>query len=77
MGTACALSDGSFKDQFGMSAIVTEVTDFRDNIIAVNVVTGLPETQSPFRSELAGLFGQVILVNAICKVHNITNGESL
>jgi hypothetical protein len=74
MGTACALSDGSFKDQFGMVAIVIEVSDSQDNIIAVNVIPGLPETQSPFHSELASLFGQVILVNAICKAHHITNG---
>jgi hypothetical protein len=74
-GTALvAPSDGSFKDQFGMAAIVIESLDSQHNIIAVNVVPGLLEVQSSFRSELAGLFRQVILINATCTVHNITSG---
>jgi hypothetical protein len=48
--------------------------DSQHNIIAANVVPGLPDVQSSFRSELAGIFGQVILINAICTVHNIMSG---
>ena len=73
-GTAIAISDGSFKDRFGTAAIVIEAEDSEHNIIAVNVVPGNPEDQGAFRSELAGLFGQVILVNTICAVHQITQG---
>jgi hypothetical protein len=74
-GTMVALSDGSFKDQFGMAAIVIEAANFQHNIIAVNIVPGPPAVQSPFHSELAGLFGQVILVNKICATYNVTYGS--
>jgi hypothetical protein len=77
MGTAVALSDGSFKDQFGMAAIVIEAANSLHNIITVNVVPGHPDVQSPFCSELAGLFGQVILVNTICAAYNDTSSGSI
>jgi hypothetical protein len=75
MGTAVALSDGSFKDQFRTAAIVIEAANSQHNIIAVNVAPGPPDTQSPFCSELAGLFGQVVLVNTIYMAHNVTSGS--
>jgi hypothetical protein len=73
-GTAVALSDGSYKDQFGTSAMIIEAENSSHNIIAVNVVPGNAEDQGSFRSELSGIFGLVIMVNVICKVHNITYG---
>ena len=73
-GTAIALSDGSFKDQFGTSAIIIEAKDSAHNIITVNVVLGNPEDQGSFQSKLAGLFGQVILVNIIGAIHHISQG---
>mgnify|MGYP003519673277 CR=1 FL=1 len=73
-GTAIAISDGSFKDGFGTSALKIEAADSTDNIIAVNVVPGNTADQGAYRSELAGIFGQVVLVNTICKVHNISQG---
>jgi hypothetical protein len=74
-GKAIALSDGSFKDGFGTSALSIEAEDSEDNIIAVNVVPGNTEDLGSYRSELAGIFGQVIMVNTICKVHSITQGD--
>jgi hypothetical protein len=73
-GKAIALSDGSFKDGFGTSALVIEAEDSDDNIIAVDVVPGNTDDQGSYRSELAGIFGQVIMVDTICKVHGITQG---
>lgn len=73
-GTAIAVSDGSYKNGFGTSALIIEAADSRDNIIALNAVPGDPATQCSYRSELAGIFGQVILVNTICALHGITNG---
>jgi hypothetical protein len=77
-GKAIALSaDGSFKDGFGTSALIIEAEDHsEDNIIAVNVVPGNTKDQGSYRSELAGIFfGQVIMVNTICKVHGITTSD--
>jgi hypothetical protein len=74
-GTAIAVSDGSsFKDSFGTSALILEASDSTDNIVAVNVVPSNPDSQSSYRSKLAGIFGQVTLVNALCKTHGITQG---
>ena len=74
-GTAIAVSDGSFKDGFGTSAIIIEGSDPGDNIIAVNVVPGHSDTQSSYRSKLAGIFGQVLMINTICRLHGITQGS--
>jgi hypothetical protein len=74
-GTAIAVSDGSFKDGRGTAAIIIEAADTADNIIIVNAIPGDPESQSSYRSELAGIFGQVIMVNTICRLHGVTQGS--
>jgi hypothetical protein len=51
--------------------LVIEAEDSEDNIIAANVIPGNTDDQGSYRSELPGIFGQVI----ICKVHGITQGE--
>jgi hypothetical protein len=50
LGTARAISDGSFKDKFGTSAF-TILDAF------LNIVPGHPDDQGAYRSELAGLHG--------------------
>jgi hypothetical protein len=74
-GTAIAVSDGSFKDEFGTSALVLEGEDSKNWIIAVNVVLGDPTDQSAYRSELAGIFGIVTMVRALCEVYEILEGS--
>jgi hypothetical protein len=74
-GTAIAISNGSFKDRFGTSALVIEASDSTDNIIAVNVVPSNLANQGSYGSELAGIFDQITLVNALCNVHGITQGS--
>jgi hypothetical protein len=63
--TARAISDGSFKSKFGTSAF-TIVDDIQGSILGLNVVPGHPDDQSAYRSELAGLFGIVLVVNLLC-----------
>jgi hypothetical protein len=74
-GTAIAISDGSFKEDFGTSALVIEASDSTNNIITVNAVPGNLANQGSYRSELASIFGQITLVNALCNVHGITQGS--
>jgi hypothetical protein len=74
-GTAIAISNGSFKEGFGTSALVIEASDSTDNIIAVNVVPSNLANQGSYGSELAGIFDQITLVNALCNVHGITQGS--
>jgi hypothetical protein len=75
-GTAIALSDGSYKDGFGTSALIIEAEDDHHNIIAANVVTGDPSAQNSYCSELASIFGQITLVNTICRLHSITQAST-
>lgn len=63
-GTLIAVSDGSFKDSFGTAAFTLVATGA--SCVAVNVVPGPPPVQCAYRSELSGLYGIVLLVNALC-----------
>jgi hypothetical protein len=74
-GHAIAVCDGSYKDMYGTAAYVLEGVTSVNRIVAVVVVPGMPEDQSSFRSELAGLYGVVAMVQLICERHGITNGE--
>ena len=56
-GVAIAVSDGSFKDEFGISAWTIRGTTDEQHLIGVNTVPGSTEDQSAYRSELAGLYG--------------------
>jgi hypothetical protein len=47
-GQAVALSDGLYKDQFGMSAMIIKVQDPLHSIVAVNIVPGNVESQGSF-----------------------------
>jgi hypothetical protein len=55
--------------------LVIEASNSTDNIIAANAVPGNPANQGSYCSELAGMFGQIILVNALYNVHGITQGS--
>jgi hypothetical protein len=72
-GTARAVSDGSFKDKFGTAAF-TVVDDMDTSIIGLNVVPGHPDDQGAYRSELAGLFGIVLVFNLPCRWAGISSG---
>jgi hypothetical protein len=72
-GSARAVSDGSFKDKFGTSAF-TLVDAHACSIIGLNIVPGHPDDQGAYRSELAGLFGIVLIVNLLCSWAGITSG---
>jgi hypothetical protein len=72
-GSARAVSNGSFKDKSGTSAF-TVVDDDETSILGLNVVPGHPDDQSAYRSELAGLFGIVMLVNLLSKWAGILGG---
>jgi hypothetical protein len=67
-------SDGSFKDKFGSSAFtVVDSTDSSNNI-GLNLVPGHPDDQGAYRSELAGLYAIILVVNCLCPWADITSG---
>jgi hypothetical protein len=74
-GTAIAVSNGSYKDEFGTLALVLEGKDSNNCILTVNVVPGDLDDQSSFWSELAGIFGIVTMATALCEVYSISEGS--
>jgi hypothetical protein len=73
-GQAIAVSDGSYKDKFGTVAYVLEGATAVNQIMGVLAVPGVPEDQSLYHSELAGLYGIAMMVQVICKYFGITSG---
>jgi hypothetical protein len=73
-GNATAASDGSYKLSRGTSAFTLMGTDLAKRIVGVNAVPGSKSDQSAYQSELAGISGVASVVNAICKLHNVTSG---
>jgi hypothetical protein len=70
-GTVIAVADESFKNQLGTSAftLIDENTGHR--LEGANLVPGQPSDQSAYRSELAGLFGIMIVCKIICQVFKL------
>jgi hypothetical protein len=64
-GSATAVSDGSFKSQFGTSGFVIRGNDRRLGAIWVNAVPGLPDEHSSYRSELVGISGSLAIIYAV------------
>ena len=78
-GTAAAVSDGSYDDsrQARSSAFIMASNKDRgsDCLEGVKFVTGLPEKQSSYRSELAGVFGVLTYVEALVKLYKISDSS--
>jgi hypothetical protein len=72
---AIAVSDGSFKDNFGMVAWVVEGATSAHRICGANVSPGHPNDQGAYRSELLGMYGFASAVASICRLHRITAGS--
>ena len=73
-GTATAISDGSYKDGYGSSCSVLRGHN-RTRIITINSVPGPTDSQSAYRSELAGISGSLLVLRAICTKYNISSGS--
>ena len=74
-GLAVAVSDASTKDSFGTAAMVLETTPPTFRISAVNVTPGPVKDRDSTRCETAGLIGVVVIVMAVCTVHQVTTGS--
>ena len=74
-GTAVAVSDGSFKDEGGTAAWIIESHDGTQRMIGRVLVPGYPSDHSAYRSELAGLYSIVLVVETIKEVWGQTAGS--
>ena len=65
------ISDGSLKELFGTSAFKFMMGE-KPTYVGKNRVPGTDRDQTSYRSELCGMLGNVIMVNAVCKAFGIT-----
>jgi hypothetical protein len=75
-GTAIAVCDGSYKNKFGTAGYVLQSNEdnSEDRILGANVTPGHPDEQNPYRSEVAGIFAVVTIVEALTRLHDIQHG---
>ena len=70
------ISDGSFKDEYGTACCVIEGETPRGRIFGSCITLGNAKDQSAYRSELAGLYGIITMLEAICQYHAVTAGNA-
>ena len=75
LGTATAISDGSYHDNYGTSCSILRGPNRNHRIITVNIIPGPPDSQSAYRSELAGISGSLLIIQALCNQYKITQGS--
>jgi hypothetical protein len=74
-GTVIAVADRSFKNQFLGTAAFTLIDENTGHRLeGANLVRGQPSDQSAHRSELAGLFGIMIVCKLLCQVFKLSDG---
>ena len=69
--SAVAVSDGSLKLGLGTAGFVIEGQNGSGRIQGVNKVPGPIKDGDSHRYEVSGLYAIILLVNAICKLHNV------
>ena len=72
-GMLC-ISDGSFKNSSGTACFTLLGPTKKGSIIGPMAVPGEKKAQDPYRSELSGIYGIVVMVHLLCKVHKIQRG---
>jgi hypothetical protein len=81
-GTAVAASNGSFDDKtkigtaaFQIAPSITSVLEEKDSYSGATQVPGAPSDQSVYCSELAGILAILIILQALCDAHGISEGS--
>jgi hypothetical protein len=74
-GTAIAVCDGSYKEDFGAAGFILQRGASKHKTIAgAHVTPGHPEEINPYRSELGGILAIVVITEAIADFHDIQTG---
>ena len=73
-GTAVGVSDGSYKDNYGTAAWILENAAGTQRIQGKVIVPGYASDQSAYRSEVAGLYGLVFVLERIVSVCRLSTG---
>ena len=76
-GRTIAIADGSFKDLRGTSGFALIHADSHQRINVANQVPGEDSDQASYRSELAGIYGALLLAQMICSIYAIDTGHMI
>ena len=69
------VSDGSFKVKLSTVCWIMDDKDGIERIVGLVEVHGYDDKHGAYRSELAGLFGQMVVVNILQKVGDVNDGD--
>ncbi len=72
--SAVTVSDGSFKEGYGTAALVIEGDDTMGHLVGRAICPGSEQDQSPYRSELTGIYATMLTVHKSCQYFNNTAG---
>ena len=75
-GHCVGISDGSFKDEYGTACWVVKGETSQGRIFGPCITPGNAKDQSAYQSELAGLYGIITMLEAICQYHAVTAGNA-
>ena len=74
-GTAIAICNESYKDQFGTAGFVLQNGFSRESrIVGANVTPGHPNNQNPYRSKIGGMAAIIIVVKSLTLLYDIQSG---
>jgi len=75
LGTARAVSNGSFKEQFGTAAWVYYDANTNETLGTGKLNTpGYPEDQCSYHSKISGLYGIAVTILELAKFHDLRSG---
>jgi hypothetical protein len=72
---AIAVSDGSYKEEYGTAAWAIEGDDNNGRIVGKVIVPGGAHVHSSYRSELAGILAIMTITNKLCDFYDIKDGS--
>lgn len=72
---AIAVSDGSFKDDYGTAQWILEGKNSHGRMVGQVITPGGPCNHSSYRSELSGIYSILVVVNQLCAHYQIVDGE--
>jgi hypothetical protein len=74
-GKCRAVTDGTHKLQEGAASFAVHGITSRHQLMGSNRTPGRRDEITPYRAELGGVMGILVLLTVLCQLHNITAGK--
>jgi hypothetical protein len=75
LGKCRAVTDGTHKLQEGAASFAVHGTTSRRQVMGSNRTPGRRDVITPYRAELGGVVGILVLLTVLCQMHHITAGK--